>query len=68
MKYIYVVYGEILRGDWHDIYNFGIYSDRATAEERLDQIEKSDPLHTAYYWFEKIQLNQNYEQHEVTYL
>lgn len=68
MKYVYVVYGEILRGDWNAIYNFGIYSDRATAEERLDQIENSDPLHTGYYWFEKIQLNQNYERHEVSYL
>lgn len=30
MEYVYVVYGEILEWDTHEIYNFGIYT-----EERL---------------------------------
>ena len=68
MEYVYVVYGEIFVWDTHEIYNFGIYTDRAVAEERLEQIENSDPLGTKTYWFEKIQLNTAYEQHEVTYL
>lgn len=68
MQYVYVVYGEILEWDTHEIYNFGIYTDRAAAEERLDQIEYTDPLNSKNYWFEKIQLNTTYERHEVTYI
>lgn len=68
MQYVYVVYGEIFKGNLHEIYNFGIYSDRAAAEERLDQIENSDPLNYQLYWLEKIQLNTAYEHHEVTYI
>ncbi len=68
MKYVWVVYGEWLEWDTHEVYNFGIYSNKDLAEKRLERIEKDKPNDCNYFWLERIQLNKDLENHEVTYL